>query len=97
LQAGDGKVGDLIDLAIAQDMGDSRHNPDQFLQGPRSAHDTPGFEPVAEEHNNNQGGQFPEKVLSPDKESGGARIEKSNGDSSGDQGHHAGQFLLELR
>jgi len=78
-------------------MSDSRHNPDQLLERPRSAHNTPGFEPVAEEHDDNQGGQFPEKVLAADKESGGARIEESNGDSGGDQSHHAGQFLLELR
>ncbi len=77
-------------------MGFRRHKPGQLLQGPRGSHDRSHLQPMAEEHDVDEGRHLPEEDLSGQAEDDGAAVDVGGGDGQSDQGHHARRLGFDL-
>ncbi len=78
----------LLGTAIGQPVCLGRQEFDQFLQRPGGAHHRTHFNPVAEQHHVDQGGQLPEEDLALQPEHHRAGVDPGHGNGQGDQGHH---------
>ena len=67
------------------------HDPDEFLERPRSPENRAHLHPVPEEHDVDQGGEFPEESFSADETENDRRtVYVGDGDRDGDERHHPG-------
>jgi hypothetical protein len=89
--------GHLVDgIVRAQAVGRRRQQADQRLQRPGGAHDRLHLDPVAEQHDVDQGDQLPEEHLAGQAKDHGAGVEEGDGDGQGNEGHHARAALGKL-
>ena len=94
VQLGDGY---LLGLAVVADpLCGVGHELGELVECARGPAHAAHLDPVAEEHDVDQGDEFPEKAgADPDKE-GGHAVAKGDEDGHRDEGHHAGLALAQL-
>jgi len=63
----------------------------KIFEGTRSAEHRPHLDPVPEQHDIDQGGEFPEEPLAGRAEDHRGAVEVGDGDRDRDQGHHPGR------